>query len=760
MDIKSKNTNKTIFNYIIFILLLGFISTGILSTVGISKIYKQQFNSNIYSNSLVSSEIDDFIGMTLDYAIYYKNDDYVENINNITQYEIENYKNTVNQKIEEEYESEREKVEDKYYSYEDYDEVDSDKLQEELQKLRKKIEEKYSYSDETILQNIIEAKRIAYENLKLQINSYNNIKFAAYDNINKIWIGEGEIDSEKLIKSSRYFSKRIVTSANGVEEHVFIKGKETNDEEITNRIQRLDSGYYTSGNYVSSYIQEQSPQYYYTTNYNIDLYIWIPNAIQKGDKIYTAFAKINSGKNTLVLDLVVLAVSVVGALGLNHLRKRQNQVLCGVGKLINKIKKYPIEYKIGALILTWIIYRTFAYRAYNYDYYSEYYDVYSNMTINNILYTMLLIFIFYVISKAMFENYNEDTLFENNITKELIEVINETMGRGSVMKKILRAAILYIVAAIVLLVIAMVSYGTLFVPCFIIGIIMTIALAGTAIKKMIYLDRIMVGARDAAEGKLNYKIAEKGKGQLCELAHNINNIKDGLKKSLSNEMKSEKMKSELITNVSHDLKTPLTSIINYINLLKMEDIKPESARDYIAVLDNKSQRLKVLIEDLFEASKAASGEMKLNIEKIEIVQLLQQILGEFNEKLLESGLDLKANIPNEKIYIQGDGRRLFRVFENLISNISKYALSNTRVYVDVIDNDEEVIITMKNISSYELNFDADEITNRFKRGDQARTTEGSGLGLAIAKSIVELHGGSLTIEIDGDLFKSIIKLKK
>ena len=134
MDIKSKNTNKTIFNYIIFILLLGFISTGILSTVGISKIYKQQFNSNIYSNSLVSSEIDDFIGMTLDYAIYYKNDDYVENINNITQYEIENYKNTVNQKIEEEYESEREKVEDKYYSYEDYDEVDSDKLQEELQK--------------------------------------------------------------------------------------------------------------------------------------------------------------------------------------------------------------------------------------------------------------------------------------------------------------------------------------------------------------------------------------------------------------------------------------------------------------------------------------------------------------------------------------------------------------------------------------------------------------------------------------------------
>jgi signal transduction histidine kinase len=224
-------------------------------------------------------------------------------------------------------------------------------------------------------------------------------------------------------------------------------------------------------------------------------------------------------------------------------------------------------------------------------------------------------------------------------------------------------------------------------------------------------------------------------------------------------MKSERMKSELITNVSHDLKTPLTSIINYIDLLKREDLEPEVARDYVRILDTKSQRLKTLIEDLFEASKAASGEMKLNIERIDVVQLLKQTLGEYDEKLKACSLEVKVNITADNIYINGDGKRLFRVFENLISNITKYSLNHTRVYIEVINTNEEVTITMKSISSYELNFDADEITNRFKRGDEARTTEGSGLGLAIAKSIVELHNGEFTIEVDGDLFKSTIKLK-
>ena len=218
------------------------------------------------------------------------------------------------------------------------------------------------------------------------------------------------------------------------------------------------------------------------------------------------------------------------------------------------------------------------------------------------------------------------------------------------------------------------------------------------------------------------------------------------------------MKSELITNVSHDLKTPLTSIINYIELIKKEEnITPEYLKDYVNVLDSKSKRLKVLIEDLFEASKASSGNIELNMEKIDIIQLLRQSIGELEEKLSEANLDLKINVPEDKVYVRADGRRLYRVLENLLSNISKYSLSNTRVYIDITEVEGRVKLIMKNISSYELNFDPEEIMERFKRADDSRNTEGSGLGLAIARDLVKLQGGEFAIDIDGDLFKSIIE---
>ena len=218
------------------------------------------------------------------------------------------------------------------------------------------------------------------------------------------------------------------------------------------------------------------------------------------------------------------------------------------------------------------------------------------------------------------------------------------------------------------------------------------------------------------------------------------------------------MKSELITNVSHDLKTPLTSIINYVELIKKEeDLQPEYLKDYVRVLDNKSKRLKVLIEDLFEASKASSGNIALNMEKIDLTQLMRQSIGEMEEKLSEANLDLKINVPEEKIYIRADGRRLYRVMENLFSNISKYSLPNTRVYIDITKDENSVKLTMKNISSYELNFDPGEIMERFKRADDSRNTEGSGLGLSIAKDLVKLQGGSFDIDIDGDLFKAIVQ---
>ena len=271
-----------------------------------------------------------------------------------------------------------------------------------------------------------------------------------------------------------------------------------------------------------------------------------------------------------------------------------------------------------------------------------------------------------------------------------------------------------------------------------------------------FLRKIIKGTEEIVSGNFNYNIEEKGSGDLLRLAKNINNMKVGFKKSLENEIKSERLKSELITNVSHDLKTPLTSIINYVDLLKKEGLSKEEAQGYIEVLDRKSQRLKTLIDDLFEASKMASGAVELNIEKVDVTALLQQSLAELDEKINKSSLIFKLKLPKQKVYANLDGKRTWRVFENLINNILKYSQPKTRVYIELIEQNHKIIITMKNISSYEMDFDNVEIFERFKRGDKSRNTEGSGLGLSIAKSILELQGGNLSIEIDGDLFKAVV----
>ncbi|NFJ17796.1 sensor histidine kinase [Clostridium botulinum] len=279
-------------------------------------------------------------------------------------------------------------------------------------------------------------------------------------------------------------------------------------------------------------------------------------------------------------------------------------------------------------------------------------------------------------------------------------------------------------------------------------------------KKADYLNEILKATEELTCGNLDYIIKENKGGVLGKIVHNINNMKEGYKRSLEEQVKSERLKTELITNVSHDLKTPLTSIINYIDLLKKENLSKDEVNAYISVLDRKSERLKSLIEDLFEASKMSSGAVELNIEKINVTALLKQSIAEFEEKITKSSLELKFKYDNNKTYANLDGKKTWRVFENLINNIIKYSQPNTRVYIDLIETNTKIIITMKNISRYEMDFSADEIFERFKRGDKARNTDGSGLGLAIAKSISELQGGSLNIIIDGDLFKVIVEFNK
>lgn len=250
-------------------------------------------------------------------------------------------------------------------------------------------------------------------------------------------------------------------------------------------------------------------------------------------------------------------------------------------------------------------------------------------------------------------------------------------------------------------------------------------------------------------------------GVLKELAVYINDIAGGFSNAIEENLKSERMKTELITNVSHDIKTPLTSIINYVDLLKQENIQNEKAKEYIEILDNKSQRLKKLIEDLVEASKASSGNIKINKEVLNVKELLNQVTGEFEDKFNKRGLNIISKLPEETVYIKADNRYLYRVLENTYSNVAKYAEENTRVYVDcIIEAEDTVAIYVKNISKEELNISADELMQRFVRGDKSRNTEGSGLGLSIAKSLTELQDGTFNIYLDGDLFKVAIKFKR
>ena len=274
------------------------------------------------------------------------------------------------------------------------------------------------------------------------------------------------------------------------------------------------------------------------------------------------------------------------------------------------------------------------------------------------------------------------------------------------------------------------------------------------------LQKINEALRNIYEGNPNVKLNEEElEGTLKIMAKYINDIAGGFTNAIEQSLKSERLKTELITNVSHDIKTPLTSIINYVDLLKKEEINNAQIEQYIAVLDKKSQRLKKLIEDLVEASKVSSGNVKLNMEVINLKELLNQTVGEFEDKLEKKNLKIEMDLPNENMLIKADNRYLYRVIENVFSNISKYALEGSRVYIKLEKQKEEVYLEFKNISKDKLNISAEELMQRFVRGDKSRYTEGSGLGLSIAESLTELQGGKFKIDIDGDLFKVEIKWK-
>lgn len=285
-------------------------------------------------------------------------------------------------------------------------------------------------------------------------------------------------------------------------------------------------------------------------------------------------------------------------------------------------------------------------------------------------------------------------------------------------------------------------------------------LAAACLYLALALRRLRDGTKALAAGDEAVTVDTKGLvGELKAQAEDLNHIRDGLGRAVDARMKSERLRTELITNVSHDIKTPLTSIVNYVDLLSKEELNNEKAAEYLEVLQRQSARLKKLTDDLVEASKASTGNLPVSLERLELGVLLDQTAGEYGERLADKGLELRVTKPAEPVYVQADPRHLWRILDNLMSNILKYAQPGTRVYLDLTREGGRTALCFRNISAQPLNIRPEELTERFVRGDSARSTEGSGLGLAIASSLARLQGMALGIDVDGDLFKATLTMQ-
>ena len=342
------------------------------------------------------------------------------------------------------------------------------------------------------------------------------------------------------------------------------------------------------------------------------------------------------------------------------------------------------------------------------------------------------------------------TMWNNSILKTFYEFVQKTWdNRSAVVKSFIVVAVLVFVNAT--------AYIINRKETIIIATILNILFIIGSILYAIDVAKVKKGLKEISDGNLEYKIDEESvKGPLKETAVTINNIGVGMKTAVDEKIRSERLKTDLITNVSHDIKTPLTSIINYVDILKREDIQDEKIKGYIDILDEKSKRLKTLTEDVLEASKASSGNIKLICHKLDLLELIRQTAGEFEEKMGANNLSLVCTLPEDPAVIYADGRRMWRILENILNNAVKYSMKGTRVYLDVEKNEKEVEVVLKNISAYQLNIRADQLTERFVRGDVSRASEGTGLGLSISKSLTELQGGKFEIYLDGDLFKVIV----
>jgi signal transduction histidine kinase len=385
-----------------------------------------------------------------------------------------------------------------------------------------------------------------------------------------------------------------------------------------------------------------------------------------------------------------------------------------------------------------------------------------NIVNTGFLFIFLIVFLTLTIVQLIwlfndFQNNNFKQLWKNSSIPKLTGMIQEVFLKRSLGNQLVMLLFVIFLAGlglggVIIAPVLIVAYAPLFVLVFLPAMYLLF-------KRVANYNKLAIATEQIAKGQLVGDVEIRGKSVLAEHAKHLNKLREGVRMSQSEQAKSERLKTELITNVSHDLRTPLTSIITYTDLLKKPDLSNEERLSYVAILDRKSQRLKTLIEDLFEVSKMASGNMELHKQKVDLSQLMQQALAEHEEEIQGANLDFRITPPAKSLHAYVDGQKWWRVLDNLIVNSIKYTLPGTRVYVTLKEEDGCALFIIKNVTRYELGEDVDELFERFKRADTSRHTEGSGLGLAISQSIVDLHGGSMRIEVDGDLFKVTVSIQ-
>ncbi|KRF03124.1 hypothetical protein ASG89_23570 [Paenibacillus sp. Soil766] len=490
---------------------------------------------------------------------------------------------------------------------------------------------------------------------------------------------------------------------------------------------------------------------------------YILNPSQGSGIIQADYLSYESQKQQATATVFWLAALLVLTIGLSYLARQYREDTLSLNDIERVVReRLPIDVRAWTTFIAAAALLGILFNAELYYWSPSYISLYQIIIV--LIASVLLVIVYSGCRGAVALLKYPDNLamaWRSSLTASFWQTLKDTLEqRGLIFKLIVFMAIIAIMGFLPICIVASGGEEVVIVFTFVWYIMFLLVVLPYMMRKIKQLRAIIKGVEQMSQGNFDVTLPAKGKGQLSRMAMNINNLKYGLQLSLEKTRVSDRLKTELITNVSHDLKTPLTSIINYVDLLKKEGLSADQSTHYLEVLDRKTQRLKVLIEDLFEASKMASGATELYWEKVDVSALLTQALAEFSDKIEASTLTFRVNVQSPHMYALLDGKKTWRVFENLIGNALKYALPGTRVYVTLTENNEHVIFIIQNISTHELNFGVEELFERFKRGDQSRGTEGSGLGLAIAKSIVELQGGTLSIDIDGDQFKVIAEFEK